>query len=391
MMTQWYFLGGLITAGLVTFLGIPIIMRVCYGLNLLDMPGGRKIHKCKTPTLGGVAVYISFFFSMLAWSDFRLSMSLQYFLLGLSVLFFVGLKDDVVPMSPVKKLGGQVIGAFLLVVLAGFKIQDLHGLFGIHHLISPASELVSMFLVVATINAFNLIDGIDGLAGGIALIVALTYGAIFWAKGLQNMHIAAFILSGALIGFLYYNAYPAKIFMGDTGSMTIGYIVAAFTLRFLNCELDLPGGETFQPNPAIVAAILIIPFFDTLRVIIFRLLHKASPFKADRNHIHHILLDCGMNHFQASVVLYVVNGLFIGLAYLLRNTNPNILMAVIVILAAVLTSVAVYMRNLRTFSSLLVPPTQLSTVPDKNLPAMNGYVPSGILESIPVEESVKNT
>ncbi|SFV35828.1 UDP-N-acetylmuramyl pentapeptide phosphotransferase/UDP-N-acetylglucosamine-1-phosphate transferase [Thermoflavifilum thermophilum] len=391
-MTQWYSICGLITASIVTFLSIPIIIRVCYGLNLLDIPGGRKIHKCQTPNLGGVALYVSFFFSMLAWGDFQITRTLQYFLLGLSVLFFVGLKDDVVPISPMKKMGGQVMGAFLLVVLAGFKIDDLHGLFGIHHLVSPFSEIISIFLVVAIINAFNLIDGIDGLAGGIALIIALTYGAIFYAKGMQNMHIAAFILSGALIGFLYYNTHPAKIFMGDTGSMTIGYIVAAFTLRFLNCKLDLPSGETFQPNPAIAAAILVIPFFDTLRVIIFRLLHKSSPFKADRNHIHHILLGCGMNDFQASVILYVVNILFIGLAYWLRHTNPNLLMGVIIILAAILTSVAVYLRNLQTFPSLLFSQPQPSTpLQDKNLPIANAYMPTDVIESISVDKLEKNT
>lgn len=386
-MTQWFFLGGLITAGLVTFLSIPIIIRVCYGLKLLDLPGGRKIHTCKIPNLGGVALYVSFFFSVLAWGDFHTSTALQYFLLGLSVLFFVGLKDDVVPMSPLKKLGGQVVGAFLLVVLAGFKIQDLHGLFGIHHVITPVSELISMFLVVATINAFNLIDGIDGLAGGIALIVALTYGTIFWVKGLHNMHIAAFVLSGALISFLYYNAYPAKIFMGDTGSMTIGYIVAALTLKFLNCDLDLPNGETFHPNPAIAAAILVIPFFDTLRVIVFRLLHKTSPFKADRNHIHHILLDCGLNHFQASAMLYVANGLFIALAYVLRRTNPNLLILAVIALATVLTSIAVYVRRLKTFSSALAQQESTSTAKDQS--EINSYLHTEEVEAIPAMEPLK--
>ncbi|MBX5438581.1 MAG: undecaprenyl/decaprenyl-phosphate alpha-N-acetylglucosaminyl 1-phosphate transferase, partial [Thermoflavifilum sp.] len=350
-------------------------------------PGGRKIHTCKIPNLGGVALYVSFFFSVLAWGDFHTSTALQYFLLGLSVLFFVGLKDDVVPMSPLKKLGGQVVGAFLLVVLAGFKIQDLHGLFGIHHVITPVSELISMFLVVATINAFNLIDGIDGLAGGIALIVALTYGTIFWVKGLHNMHIAAFVLSGALISFLYYNAYPAKIFMGDTGSMTIGYIVAALTLKFLNCDLVLPNGETFHPNPAIAAAILVIPFFDTLRVIVFRLLHKTSPFKADRNHIHHILLDCGLNHFQASAMLYVANGLFIALAYVLRRTNPNLLILAVIALATILTSIAVYVRRLKTFSSALAQQESTSTAKDQS--EINSYLHTEEVEAIPAMEPLK--
>ncbi|MCL6524732.1 MAG: undecaprenyl/decaprenyl-phosphate alpha-N-acetylglucosaminyl 1-phosphate transferase [Thermoflavifilum sp.] len=345
MMPQWYFLASFLTAGIVTMYSIPIIMKVCFQQNLLDAPGGRKIHTCKIPHLGGIALYVSFFFSLLAWGDFYHSIPLQYFLLGLSVLFFVGLKDDVVPMSPMKKLGGQVVGAFLLVVIAGYKIQNLYGLLGIYHLPVPLGELVSMFIVVATINAFNLIDGIDGLAAGVALIVALTYGDIFWLKGLHNMHVAAFALSGALIGFLYYNTYPAKIFMGDTGSMTIGYIIAAFTLKFLNCDLDLPNGQTFHPNPAIAAAILVIPFFDTLRVIVFRLWHKKSPFKADRNHIHHILLDCGLTHFQASMILYAVNLLFIGIAYVLHNTHPNVLISIILALATSLTVLAMYFRR----------------------------------------------
>lgn len=387
MLTQWYFIGGLITAALVTFLSIPIIIRICYELRLLDVPGGRKIHSCSIPHLGGVALYISFFFSMLAWGDFHASTALQYFLLGLSVLFFVGMKDDVVPMSAMKKMGGQVIGAFILVVLAGFKIEDLHGLFGFHHLGSPLSEFVSMFLIVATINAFNLIDGIDGLAGGIALIVTLTYGTIFWVKGLHNMHIAAFILSGALISFLYYNTHPAKIFMGDTGSMTIGYIVAALTLKFLNCDLDLPNGETFHPNPAIAAAILIIPFFDILRVFVFRLWQKKSPFRADRNHIHHILIDCGMNHFQASMLLYIVNGIFIGMAYLLRNINPNLLITFIITMASILTLIAIQLCRKRTTAPMLVSEQPIvSTNPSSNFTT---FVTIDNLENLSADEPLK--
>lgn len=337
---------GFITAFIIALYAIPAIIKVAFIKKLYDKPGGRKTHRGYVPNLGGIAIFAAFLIAFICWADFSRSFRIQYLILGLLLLHFLGVKDDIVPLAPLKKLGGQIVSAAILVIPGKFRITDLYGVLGMHQLPPAVSIALSIFAVIVIINAFNLIDGVDGLAGGIALIISLAFSYTFWSRGGADMLIASLALCGALAGFLFYNKAPAKIFMGDAGSMGIGYLMAAFAFQFMQINSASPAG-LFHHNPAGVIAFLIIPLFDTLRVFTLRILHGRSPFSADCNHIHHRLMSLGLSHGKTSLVLYGVNIFFIGLAYGMRDIDPNIFLAVTGILAGFLSFVPAGIKYLR--------------------------------------------
>lgn len=333
---------GFATALSISAYAIPIIIKVAFIRKLYDKPGGRKTHKRFIPNLGGIAIFAGFVLSFVCWTNFSDSLYLQYLILGLIILHFLGVKDDIVPLTPYKKLIGQIIAAAVLVGPGRFRINDLHGIFGIYQLSDPVSIGLSIFAVILLINSFNLIDGIDGLAGGISLLISLLFSYLFWKSGLHNILIASVALAGALVGFLFYNRQPARIFMGDAGSMCIGYLMAAFSFQFVDSAAVAQNG-LFQHNPAILVAFFIVPLFDTLRVFTIRILHKKSPFEADSNHIHHKLLALGLSHGKASITLTLINLSFIAVAYLLQGINPNLFILIMLLAAASLSSIPTYL------------------------------------------------
>lgn len=318
---------GFATALCVSLYALPIIIKIAFIRKLYDKPGGRKAHKRFIPNLGGIAIFASFLLSFICWTDFSDSVYLQYLTLGFILLHFLGLKDDIVPLTPYKKLIGQIIAAAVLVVPGQFRIIDLHGIFGIYQLSVPLSIGISVFVVILLINSFNLIDGIDGLAGGISLLISLLFSYIFWKSGLNNILIASVALAGALVGFLFYNRQPARIFMGDAGSMCIGYLMAAFSFQFMNITVTNSNG-LFHYNPAILLALFIVPIFDTFRIFAIRISHKKSPFEADRNHIHHKLLQLGLSHGKIALILTAVTAGFVIFAGILSSLNPSLLMLI---------------------------------------------------------------
>ncbi|TAM97197.1 MAG: undecaprenyl/decaprenyl-phosphate alpha-N-acetylglucosaminyl 1-phosphate transferase [Chitinophagaceae bacterium] len=337
---------GLITAAIIAAYGIPSIIKVANIKKLYDKPGGRKTHKGFVPNLGGIPIFAAFFIAFLCWADFSGSSQWQYLLLGLIILHFIGVKDDISPLVPAKKLMGQVLAASILVIPGRFRINNLHGVLGIHQLPMAIAIPLSIFAVIVIINSFNLIDGIDGLAAGLSIIIAAAFAVTFWQKGMYNPLVAAMILTGALISFLFYNHQPARIFMGDTGSMGIGYLMAAFSFEFVNIA-NMPGKALFHHNPSVVIAFLIIPLFDTLRVFSLRIFNKKSPFTADRNHVHHRLQSLGLEHKNISLIFYSVNILFIGLAFLMKDLNPNVFILVIVGTSVFLASVPNFLLHQR--------------------------------------------
>lgn len=377
---------GLITATVISLYAIPVIIKVAFIKKLYDRPGGRKTHRGYVPNLGGIAIFAAFLISFICWANFSHHAHVQYLILGLILLHFLGVKDDIVPLVPFKKLGGQILSAAILVIPGQTRVTDLYGILGFHQLSPAASIVLSIFAVIVIINAFNLIDGVDGLAGGIALIISLAFSYAFWQQGRFNMLVASLTLSGALAGFLIYNRAPAKIFMGDAGSMGIGYLMAAFSFHFVHLN-EIASGSTFHHNPAAVVAFLIIPLFDTLRVFTLRILHGRSPFSADCNHIHHRLLSLGLGHGQTSLVLYGVNVLFIGLAYLMRDSNPNVFLAATGVLASFMAFIPAGIKYVREKSTRQVisptfhfprPPAEPKTkAPQILLPTKNA-IPSEV-------------
>lgn len=274
-------------AFLITFFSIPVIIEVAKDKKLFDVPGERKVHNVVIPTLGGLGIFAGFIFATLIGVPPSEVSVLQYFMAAIMIIFFMGVKDDILILTATKKFVGQLIAAGIIIKFGGIEIKDLYGILGIHALPATASFLISLFTIVVITNSFNLIDGVDGLAGSLGLLTSLVFGIYFYYSGQTLYSIMALSLAGSLVGFLIYNFNPARIFMGDTGSLLIGLINSILVIKFINVASDPTSAVPLNAAPAIGFAILIVPLFDTLRVVSLRIINRRSPFCPDRNHIHH--------------------------------------------------------------------------------------------------------
>jgi UDP-N-acetylmuramyl pentapeptide phosphotransferase/UDP-N-acetylglucosamine-1-phosphate transferase len=312
----------------ITFLAIPVIIFVAEGKKLYDVPDARKIHHTPIPSLGGLGIFAGFILSCLVMIQLSSphASEFQYFFAAAFVIFFLGLKDDILDISPIKKFIGQVLAAFLIIYKGGVQIQSMHGFFGLQELPPMFSLLFTYLTVIVIINSFNLIDGIDGLAGSLGLMACLAFGVYFSVVEMLPYAILSFALAGSLAAFLIFNFQPAKIFMGDTGSLLLGLLHAILVIKFITVASTPGVAVPIGAAPAVGFSVLIIPLMDTVRVFSIRISHRRSPFSPDRNHIHHLLLDRGMSHSAITLVLVAANLLFMALTYSLRSLGCTWLM-----------------------------------------------------------------
>ena len=304
----------------------PSFIQVANIKNLFDEPSDkRKLHKKNTPSMGGIMIFAGTLFSFFICFPEEDLGYVQYLIPCILTMFFIGMKDDIIGTAPVKKLMGNILVAMLMVIVADVKIDSLYGLFGIREIPEWAAILLSVFTYVVVINAFNLIDGVDGLAGGVGFIASVVFGIWFLLAGSMVDAILAFSLSGALLGFLRYNFHPANIFMGDSGSLTIGLIICVLAIRLISFEaVHLPASLIYISKPLIVMAVLVYPLLDTFRIFIYRTIHKTSPFQADNNHIHHRLLKMGLSQSMTVLIIYLFTALLVITVVSLRLFNPNL-------------------------------------------------------------------
>lgn len=311
---------GIISAFLLTYFLIPSIIGLSNNKNLFARPNERSSHLENTPALGGVALFAGIAFSIIVWISLEEFAYLQYILASLMIVFLIGLRDDIEPISPLQKLLGQALAVALLLLKTDIYLSGFHGILGLQVLPKVLMFPVTTLFILFITNAFNLIDGIDGLAGSIGALVLSTYGCWFLAIRQMDYAMLAFVSLGALVAFLKYNYTPARIFMGDSGALVIGLVSAILTIKFVELNPNIPESRGFQfQNPVAVAlGIMMIPVFDTLRVFFTRIYRHQHPLKADRRHIHHMLLDLGYTHIQATALLIGFNMLFISLAFSLE-------------------------------------------------------------------------
>jgi UDP-N-acetylmuramyl pentapeptide phosphotransferase/UDP-N-acetylglucosamine-1-phosphate transferase len=303
---------------LITLFSIPVIIEVAKDKKLFDIPGERKVHKVVIPTLGGLGIFAGFIMGTLMGVPPSESIVLQYFAAAMMIIFFMGIKDDILILTATKKFAGQLIAAAIIIKFGGIEIKSFYGFLGIYTLPPTASFLISLFTIVVITNSFNLIDGVDGLAGSLGLLTSIIFSIYFFFSGQVLYAVMAMSLAGSLVGFLIYNFSPAKIFMGDTGSLIIGLVNSILVIKFINVASDPSSAIPLVSAPALGFAILIVPLFDTLRVVSVRILHRRSPFCPDRNHIHHFLLDLGLSHKSIAITCTGTNLLLLILAYFLR-------------------------------------------------------------------------
>ncbi len=326
------------TAVILSALAIPYIIKLSKKYQLVDKPDQRKVHKTPIPTLGGVGFFIAFLVVALFWIIRTGQVSDFVLLGGLIVLFVMGIFDDTLDLRASLKFLIQIFVS-LTIAYFGFRIESLNGVFGIHEMPVWIQYAFTVLLITGLVNAFNLIDGIDGLAGGLGFINSLVLGTILALQGNVLYATLAITFAGALLGFLFFNFNPAKIFMGDTGSLVIGFLMALFGIVVIKGEniSDLTHETVVSGLTIVVVGILLLPVYDTLRVFSERILKKSSPFKPDKTHVHHLLIETGARHKRAALILYFANITIIVLSYLLREANPSFSVILLFVIAAIMS------------------------------------------------------
>lgn len=320
-----------------TWSTIPAIVSLANAKKLYEEPNERSVHKIATPTLGGLAIFAGFKFSYLVFSGYEPLPERPFIAAGCLIIFLIGMKDDIFVLDPLKKFMAQIFAALLVVILGNLRISDFQGIFGIGEIPYFLSVIFSFFVIIAIINAFNLCDGIDGLAGSLGNIASVTFGTWFALAGDYVYAVMCFALAGALIGFLRFNLSKGKykIFMGDTGSLLIGFVVAVMTIHFIEANRMTGNLHHISSAPGVAIGVLFIPIYDTIRVMAARIMRRQSPFKADRGHLHHKLLNLGYTHPQATVMISVVSVFFVVLSFLLQHIGT---LQLVLILTAIATA-----------------------------------------------------
>ncbi|MFK8039139.1 MAG: glycosyltransferase family 4 protein [Crocinitomicaceae bacterium] len=346
-MNLYHYVLAFTTAFLVVIFATPSLIKVAKLKHLVDEPSeDRKLHNRSIPTIGGVIIFSAFMFACFLWfPDYegieKYLGPFLYLMGSLVLLFFVGVKDDIIGMSPSKKLIAHFVVGFILVLMGNLKIESFHGIFGLEVTLPDYAQfLISMFVYIVIVNAINLIDGVDGLAAGIGFIIALTYGIWFCYSPAPHWAVVSFSLAGALFGFLVFNFNPARIFMGDSGSLTIGAIVFVLTTQVIESDTNfLISPFTDISTPVLAIAVLIYPLLDTLRVFILRIIAGKSPFEADRIHLHHKLQDRGFGHKKVVFTLYAFNISCILIATLTPQLNPTLQLIILLCWALLFTAI----------------------------------------------------
>lgn len=314
-------------AFIISFFALPAIIKIADAKRLFDIPDSRKIHRKPIASLGGVGMFVGFILADLLLISNNLLPQLQYFLAATIITFFLGLKDDILIITPVKKILGELLAAAIVIHLGGLRIDSLHGIWGVHQIPEALSYPLTYCTVILVINAYNLIDGIDGLAGSLGLLTMSVFGLFFYHAGQQAYAMLAFALAGSLLAFLLFNHHPARIFMGDSGSLALGLFNAILVLKFLEVA-DAPGAIYHLESAAPIAiALLSVPLVDTLRVFGIRVYQGRSPFSPDRNHIHHLMLSRGMGHKNVTLCCVGINSALLVFAYLCRGMGATFVLA----------------------------------------------------------------
>jgi len=354
---------GLLTyvmAFVLTLIFIPPVIFMVKRFRLFDRPNARKEHSVPTPTFGGISIFAGMMVSLVFWFKFYNHPSIITFFLSMILLFGVGIMDDLKDLAARYKLVIEA-GVASLLAVSGIRITSFGGLFGINELHITAQYLITVITIVGITNAFNLIDGIDGLAGGLGFMSLVTLGIFLTISKDLNYAMIAFALAGALLGFLYFNFNPARIFMGDTGSLMLGFVISVLCVQLMKIN-------SIHPTPVVpniyvfTLGIVMIPVFDTLRVFGTRIWKGRSPFSADKTHIHHLITNKGFTHAFAARVICVFHGFILILVYWMKNWKPELQLIVLfccmLILVYLFSHIGILKKYFNPTANHLAPQTQ---------------------------------
>jgi UDP-GlcNAc:undecaprenyl-phosphate/decaprenyl-phosphate GlcNAc-1-phosphate transferase len=312
------FLSTLLTSVLFTIALIPVLSRLAIRFRVMDIPNERKVHCQPIPRSGGLAMAVGAFAPILFW--YPESRFVHGTLAGAGLLVCFGLRDDMRELSPRVKFAGQILAALIVIFWGGVRIVSL-GMLAPDGFVLPAAVAMPLTLVaiVGVTNAINLADGLDGLAGGISLLIFSGIGLLAYLSGNPTVGIVALAVAGAIFGFLRYNTYPARVFMGDAGSQLLGFLAITLSLSLTQVDNGL--------SPLLPLLLLGLPILDTLTVMLVRIASGRSPFAADKNHFHHNLMKLGLRHAESVLVIYLIQGLLLIVAFVFRFHSDWLLLA----------------------------------------------------------------
>lgn len=309
-----------------TMLLTPPVRWLAIRYNIMDAPDKRKVHQSPMPRMGGLAIYLSFWITVFVTQP--TNQEILSFFIGSLLIIISGIWDDLKGLKPIVKILFQLAAASI-VIIGGVKVSFITRIFGGGpQALGVLSVPLTILWITGMTNAINLVDGLDGLAAGISGIAAISIGIISWMEGLPSVGILALILGVSTLGFLKYNFHPAKIFMGDTGALFLGYALAVLSIMGLTKMATTV--SLFLP-----IIVLGVPIMDTVFAIVRRILNKKPIFGADKDHLHHRLLALGLSHTKAVLVVYGVC-IFLSLSAigmaLLTNEKAMMVMVLVVLI-----------------------------------------------------------
>ena len=333
---------------------IPVIVYIAKFKKLFEVESENGVMLQSIPTIGGLGIFASFVIVSLTLintcglnGNSSCLQSLSPIIAGTALVFFIGMKDDLLDVSYWKKMLVELLALFIIVVVGEVRINSLQGMFSFFELRYSASVLLSMLVGFIIINALNFMDGIDGLAASLALLGSVVFGVFFITSADWEYAILSFTLFGSLIPFLYFNIFGKtnKLYLGDTGSLIIGFILAVLVFRYNQLNSSILYKHYFAAAPAFSFAVVIVPMFDIVRVFALRIFHRENKFKADRRHLHFILVDIGLTHLQSTILLLSVNLGFIAFAYFFNSLGNSTLMYIMVTAIIAFTFIAIWIRR----------------------------------------------
>jgi len=330
-----------ITAFVVAMVSIPPVIMLVNKYRLHDIPDSRKEHSLPTPTLGGIAIILGMTIAIALWFPFSFPGEMMTCFFSMAVLCAMGITDDLNDLSPKYKFIVEIALASLI-ALSGIRINTFGGLFGLNELSITAQYSFTVLAIVGIINAFNFIDGIDGLAAGIGFMSLITIGIFLTIGNDKSFALIAFALAGSILGFLFFNMNPAKIFMGDTGSLVVGFILSILCTRFIQGNSNA-AQPIIKAAPLFALGMVLIPVYDAVRVFSLRIWKGQSPFQPDRTHLHHLLINAGISHSVTSKIICAVHGFVLIEVYWLRELKP---IFILFMLLATMTIVTIAFYNI---------------------------------------------
>ena len=309
-MEDFYYLLSFIVAAMAVFVVHPSLVKIAHLKSIVDNPDARKLNKEPVPVLGGVGVFFGIMFSLSVAGYYVEGMNIQFeLIIAMLIMLYTGVGDDILQLSPRLRFALQIFVVWLMMFLGGIYIDDFHGLWGIYKLPTVVAIVLTLVSCVGIINSINLIDGVDGLCSGYGMFASILFATCFQRMGDVSYAVLAYSVFGALIPFMLHNMFGHryKMFMGDGGSLVLGFICSLFVMRVIQSGYDVVTGATIS----FTLAVLAVPVFDTLRVMTARMLQRRSPISPDKTHLHHMFIALGFSHVITALNVIALNGLVV--------------------------------------------------------------------------------